>query len=285
MTAARLYLLTPLRDEAGRFTRLCQALAAQSLAIEGWFLIENNSCDGTVELCDQLQPQGAIKHIYVRHERDSMSYELGLSYAQRIARGLCWVRETVELTPQDIVGILDADVIPAVEYYQVLMHAFEKYPALGLTSGVAYHENGKRMAYAPEWVMGNCRLWRVACLDQTGYIIGPGADALCQIKAEAMGWCTAVQRNAIVTCRPPGARAGYAYYGYTAYYRGETIGYVFIRALYNILIGRFGCGLFLFCGYLNAFVRRCKKTQDVDIINYSRAKLVRKIGRFLKRIS
>lgn len=284
MTVARLYLLTPLRDEAGSFTRLYQALAAQSLAIDGWFLLENNSCDGTVELCDQLQPQGAIKNIYVRHERDSASYELGLSYAQRIARGLCWVRETVELTPQDIIGILDADVIPTVEYYQILMRAFDEYPALGLTSGVAYHENGKKMAYAPEWVMGNCRLWRVACIDQTGYIIGPGADALCQIKAEVMGWHTAVQRNATVTCRPPGARAGYAYYGYTAYYRGETLGYIFIRALYNIVRGHFSGGLLLFYGYLNAFVRQHKRTDDIAIINYSRTKIIRKISRFLKRI-
>ncbi len=272
----KLFIITPLRDEVLNIPRIEAALASQTVAIDLWVVVENGSTDGSRELLSTLRPSGAIRSIAVLdYEHAVTQYALGVKYASVVYHGMAHIRETCGISDDDHVGILDADTFPRADYYSLLIGAMVLDPSLGITSGLTVDEIGRPTIIRKSFVKGSCRVWRGACLNQAGYIVAPSADVLSAARANLRGWGVRVTPGAIAQARQQGDRVDYSYYGYSAYYRGETVLHCLLRisALTFRLHPR--RALRYASGYLSDYVRRAPQTTDAEIKAYFRGAVFR----------
>lgn len=273
----RIYLVTPLRDEVDNIEPLFSSIAAQDVKIEKWVIVENGSTDGSVEKLNSIIAPPNVNNLTVLNiDTEDPEYALGWKYARIVNRGFQEITSSISLGSNDYIGILDADSFPDAGYYKLLVRSFNSYPNLGITSGHCYDiETGRRSRHNEKWVLGSCRLWRGACFNDSGYIIGPSADTLSVAKAEIAGWDVSVTPGATFKARTVGERINYSYYGKSAHYRGETTLYIFMRTINMFLRGNIIGSYKLLFGYVEAALSREPKINDEEIIGYYRSKLYR----------
>lgn len=280
----RLFLSTPLRNEIANIPRLYAAVAAQDISVNLWVIVENGSTDGSrEELAHRPPPRNVENLVVLNEDTESGEYALGAKYARLVNRGFGEIRRRVALGPEDLIGILDADSFPEPGYYSALAKAFDADPKLGIASGLS-RDDGSACAsiHAADWVRGSCRLWRGACMLQSGYMIGPSADTLSLARAELDGWHTRVVPGAEFIAREVGTRSKQKYYGSSAYFRGNTPFYALLRFLKFSAHGRVSHGLDYLSGYFGALRRNEQRIQDEALRAYFRNYITRKIRKTLR---
>lgn len=281
--STRIALVTPVRDELGTLPQLVAAIGAQTLPIDTWVVIENDSSDGSREYLDCLADELGSPRLIVRNlSFDDPAYALGKKYASIINAGFDELRALPDFASYDYIGILDADCVPEPDYYRKLVSFLDEDPRVGITSGVIYLPDGSPDPVSSEWARGGCRIWRKNCFDAAGYVVGPSADALSSAKAELRGWRTAVTASARIQSRETGARSGFEYYGKSAYFRGITPAYALARGL-GSLFKRPRYAVEYLRGYFNAYASGMPRTSDREIIEYYSGYGVRKIQRMFRR--
>jgi glycosyltransferase involved in cell wall biosynthesis len=274
----KLFLVTPLRDEARNIPRIEEALRSQTVPVDVWIIVENGSTDGSKELVRNLRPAGAIRSIApLNFEHPVGEYALGTKYASVVEHGMSHAKRAFGIADDDYVGILDADTFPRPDYYALLLAAMQADPSLGITSGQTVDESGHATIIRRSFVKGSCRVWRGACLKQSGYIVAPSADVLSAAKATIRGWRVLVTPGAIAQARQQGDRVDYAYYGHSAYYRGETLLHCLLRILALLLRLHPGRAWRYGSGYLTDYVRGVPRISDPEIRAYFRGA----VGRLL----
>ncbi|HEL3748104.1 TPA: glycosyltransferase [Stenotrophomonas maltophilia] len=275
----RIFLSTPLRNEIDNIPDLYAAVAAQDTAIAMWVIVENGSTDGSRELLQTLAKPANVEQLIVLNEdTESGEYALGQKYARIVSRGFDEIRGSVELGNEDLIGILDADSFPEPDYYRLLIEAFDRNPKLGIASGIS-RDTGtdRRSMHAADWVRGSCRLWRGACMVQSGYIIGPSADTLSLARAEIDGWEARVVKEATFEAREVGARSKQRYYGGSAHFRGNTLTYALVRFGKFVMHGRFADARDYLGGYWSARASGSPQIDDSEIRAYFHGYLSRKL--------
>ena len=290
---SRLFVITPARDEEMTLPLLAKALHNQTMPVNLWMVLENGSSDRTKSLLqeDLSRPSGAIQTVLSPPEADlslpaeeAAHYVLGTKYARIIKAGIAIVQETIpDLQDNDFVAILDADTLPAHNYFAEILHAFHEDNRLGLASGTTVDcKTGLPTPHNPNWPRGACRVWRwralrQSCIERGGYPVGPSADSLSAIKAQCAGWKSAVIPTAQCTMRQVGARVDAAYYGVSAYYRGETLLHAFLRALNYCRKREVRTAYAFLYGYVCHWLSRTEQTPDPEILSYSRTALWRRL--------
>jgi glycosyltransferase involved in cell wall biosynthesis len=276
-----IYLSTPLRNEIDNIDRLFSAIESQNYLIDIWVIVENGSDDGSREdLAQRRVPQNVRELIVLNEDTENGSYALGAKYARVVNRGFEEIRARVELGPEDLIGILDADSFPDSNYYSTLSAAFDANPKLGIASGKSLDEgNDKTSIHAADWVRGSCRLWRGACMLQSGYTIGPSADTLSLARAELDGWEVRVIEGTIFRAREVGTRSKQRYYGASAYFRGNTPAYALLRFAKFAGYGRLLDGRDYLAGYFSAYLKRAPRLDDPELRQYFRTYIPRKLVR------
>lgn len=275
----RLFLSTPLRNEINNIERLFSSVAAQDYRVTLWVIVENGSTDGSREdLVSRRPPENVENLIVLNEDTESGEYALGAKYARLVNRGFDEILRQNTLMSDDMIGILDADSFPAPGYYRALAEAFDNDSSLGIASGISRDEGSERVSiHAGDWVRGSCRIWRGACMSQSGYIIGPSADTLSLARAELDGWSAKVVPQAEFFAREVGQRAKQRYYGSSAYFRGNTPLYALIRFGKFVLYGRFLDGAGYLSGYFGALRRKEERLQDDELRQYFRRYVARKL--------
>jgi glycosyltransferase involved in cell wall biosynthesis len=278
----RIGIVTPLKNEIANLPELISKIAEQSIPVEYWVIIENGSDDGSKEYLANLQPPANVKNfVVINFTLPNERYELGHKYATVVNQGFEYFRKNNILANLDFVGILDADCFPGPTYYQELVDFMNKDPKLGISSGIAYTVDGQYDGKSKSWVRGNCRLWKIKCFLEAGYIIGPSADTLSVGSAEMHNWKAYSDQNLIYHCREVGNKIDYAYYGYSAYFRGMTPLYIIIRCLNYFLIGKPNNAKRYYTGYFDAKKEKKEQIQDKEMYLYFTGSLKRKITRLL----
>lgn len=277
-TNKNIAIVTPLKDEMENIPLLMEKITQQKAQIKYWVIVENGSTDGSKEKLEEFDHVENVEKFIVLHfTLPNEKYELGTKYATVVNHGFNYLIEKHLLEKLDYVGILDADCFPGSNYYQELIDFMEATPRLGIASGLAYSLDGTYDGKSKDWVRGNCRLWKIKCFKESGYIIGPSADALSVCKAEIKGWLTKTKKDLTYQCREVGNKVNYSYYGYSAYYRGIPVFYAILKTLNYILIGQPKNAKGYFNGYFNALINKKEKSKDQDILNYFSRILSRKI--------
>ena len=160
---SKLYIVTPLRDEAQNIARIEAALKSQTVPVDVWVVVENGSTDGSKELLQKIRPSGSVRSVVVLiYEHPNKEYALGVKYASVVRRGMSYIEETFGIEADDYIGILDADTFPRPDYYAELLAAMRADPALGITSGLEVDETGRPTVVRTAFVKGSCRIWRGA---------------------------------------------------------------------------------------------------------------------------
>ncbi|UNK42222.1 glycosyltransferase family 2 protein [Luteimonas sp. S4-F44] len=279
----RIFLSTPLRNEFDNIPDLYRAVSSQDVSISIWVIVENGSTDGSQELLQTLpKPSNVEQLIVLNEDTESGEYALGQKYARIVSRGFDEIRARVDLQPEDLIGILDADSFPSDGYYRILTLAFDQNPRLGLASGVSCDTGTeKKSIHAADWVRGSCRLWRGACMLQSGYIVGPSADTLSLARAEIDGWQADVVKDAMFKAREVGTRSKQRYYGSSAYFRGNTLTYALVRFGKFLAYGRFSDARDYLAGYCSARSDDAPRIDDEQIRDYFEQYLPRKIKKRL----
>ncbi|WP_324827104.1 glycosyltransferase family A protein [Qipengyuania zhejiangensis] len=281
----RIFLSTPLRNEIDNIDRLFSSVAAQHYPIDLWVIVENGSTDGSrEELARRAAPTNVAELVVLNEDTESGDYALGAKYARITNRGFDEIRARRDLGSEDLIGILDADSFPEPGYYASLARAFDANPKLGIASGPSVNEgDGEVSLHAADWVRGSCRLWRGACMIESGYLIGPSADTLSLARAELDGWEAKVVPDVPFRAREVGTRSKQKYYGSSAYFRGNTPLYALIRGAKFARHGRIASAREYLAGYFGALRAGEERLNDPALRSYFGSYVARKLRRKLGR--
>ena len=278
----RIFLSTPLRDEMDNIDRLFSAVGSQDYPIDLWVIVENGSTDGSREKLAAIEPPTNVKELVVLNEdTEKGEYALGSKYARVVNRGFEEIKVRRELGDEDLIGILDADSFPDLGYYRTLAEAFDSDAKIGIAGGTSVEEDGRETIHAADWVRGSCRLWRGACMKQSGYIVGPSADTLSLGRAELDGWKSKVVEEASFRAREVGTRSKQQYYGASTYYRGHTVLYALLFGSKFVRRGQMAEARAFWRGYFGAMKESAPRLEDTALRAHFRRTVPRKLKKRL----
>lgn len=265
--APRLYVLTPLRDEAPNIPRLVETLRAQTRPVDHWIVLENGSTDGSKEMLAALEPGGAIRAITVLNlETPQSTYALGSKYSSIVNTGIEHVKAHFTLEADDMIALLDADTFLDSGYYETLERVFAADPRVGMANGESIRPHTPRKV--TRWTGGGYFVWRYACLAEAGYLVGPTADIVSAAKAHTLGWKLKVTTETFAETRGQGQRVDFRYYGRASYYRGENLLHCFGRAASLIVRGQPRHAAAHVSGYLGDRLRGAPRIADAEVRRY-----------------
>ena len=276
----KIALVTPLRNEVNNIDKLIQSIESQTVPIYYWLVVENGSDDGSKEKLNEISNLNNVKHFEVINlELDNNEYALGRKYSSIISTGFKEIEDRIGLRNLDFLGILDSDIFPQENYYELLIKAFRADDKLGITSGLIKINNDKYDLASKSWVRGGCRLWRSSCFMQSGYLVAPSADVISAIKAKALNWKVYPIQEAIAFSRLVSTRVDYAYYAHSAYYRGHTLMYALLRSVMLLIKGYPSKSFQYIKGFLLQYFSNAERIDDPIVKKYCKMYIFNKLLR------
>ncbi len=288
-------LVTRVRDEAKYLPALFQSVFTQTVRPALWVLVDHDSKDDSAALIAQAsQGKDWIKTVHLKAEETYGLYcharplKVGFDFALEHAREYN--------IPHDYLGILDADIVPEVAYFEKLIRCLEQSPRLGITGGRLYIEKGGREVPEDSGTIprGGCRLYRRTCFQAIGGRMPESAnwDTETDVLAGLRGWQVAACPDARavhkrVTYSRKGIARGYWRLGKCVYYANEHPATALLTGLFYTGNPPFIYGPVFTVSYLFSWIARGEQTRDREIREYyhqSFYRLVKKVmNRFLNR--
>ena len=273
-------LVTPLKDEKSNIDKFLKTLDSQTVPIKCLIIIENDSTDGSKEYLNKITSIKNVEYFKVININfEDTTYRVGKKYATIIDTGFQYLKTTSYYNTLDYIGILDCDVFPEKDYYLKLTRFLKSNPKIGISSGLIYTQEGKLHIANQNWVRGGCRLWKKECLDEAGYIIAYTADTVSVALAHLKGWKTETFKSAKVVSREVNVRiTNSRNKGFHAYYRGHTLLYVFLKAVYLILAkAKVKMGYEFLAGYIDSMVNKKTRIENKRVRKYFRFYMFNKL--------
>ena len=185
----RYVLITPARNEDGYIERTLRSVIAQTQPPERWVIVSDGSTDRT----DEIASRYAASHPFIRLLR--IEEETGRNFACQVYATNAGYRAMSDLE-FGYVGILDADITFAADYYARLLEECEKTPRLGIAGGAVIDVHGDRLVASRagsegHHVAGGVQLFRRACYDEIGGYVPMGyggQDVVAEVAARMKGW-------------------------------------------------------------------------------------------------
>jgi len=257
------------------------AIAAQTVPPTAWVIIDDRSTDDTwTVITDAARRHNFIKPVRID---GSPARQLGGNVVRVFNLGY-------ELLPPDIPFMvkMDADVLLPPAYFAFLLEQFAADPGLGVASGKTFvpHRGGWVLERcADNHVPGPCKMYRRACLEDTGGLIPMlGWDILDVTKARLQGWRTrSYRRLPIHHLRPMGQVMGmvktFLSYGKACYLIRCHPLFVLGRALYRSLEVPYLLGLLILAGYGRAAltVPQAERLPDGDLARFLRHEQIERL--------
>jgi biofilm PGA synthesis N-glycosyltransferase PgaC len=276
MESSTYVLVTPARNEEAFIEKPLHAVISQTLLPKRWVIVSDGSTDRT----DAIVNRYARQHAFIQlvritgQERRTFSskvYAFNAGY------------ERLKGEDYAFVGILDADVSVAPDYYERVLNIFRQNPKLGIAGGIKYdwsHGTFQPVLCSKNSVGGPFQLFRRACFEEIGGflpIAGGGEDAVAEIMARMHGWEVASFAELTVlhyrhTGKETGSRLRVALHeGIKNFLLGYHPLFQAAKSLYRIKEKPYVVGSVLsMTGYLLAAMRRDKKAVPDEVANYLR---------------
>jgi glycosyltransferase involved in cell wall biosynthesis len=282
-------LVTPVKDESAHLRDVIRHVAGQTLRPVLWVLVDDHSRDGSAEICREAEraypwvralfrKQGPKKrqlgsHIYLVQKE-------GFDFGVRVCR--------MERIPYRYVGLLDADMLAAPDYYERLVEEFERRDDLGIASGGVYVADRRGMVRWEEsplaWPRGGARLLSRECFEAIGGISAVNSgDAVSAIRAISIGYRVRQFRDVRVTqlratSSATGLAAGYYQKGLDDYFLGYSLPYALAKGVKKAADHSVRIGGAYVAGYLAGLIRRIDRIDDPVVRRYCRARLLERIA-------
>jgi glycosyltransferase involved in cell wall biosynthesis len=266
----KIALVTPLKNERKNIERFLSALSKQSIEIFSVIILENDSDDGSKEYLDSISTVSNIINFKVINlEFEDKSYRVDAKYSSIVKQGFEYLEEQEYFNDLDFIGILDSDCFPESNYYEDLTAFMNSDKRLGISSGLIFTDSGILHKTNVNWVRGGCRLWKIDCYKSAGFLVEPSPDVISVALAHINGWSTRTCKEITVISREVGEQGDYSFYGASAYYRGNTIIYVILRAIYYSIykLDMFRSAQYL-KGYFSSFISNKDKLSNKELRTY-----------------
>ena len=268
--AARVVIVSPMRNEAKHLQRVIDAMAAQTRPPEEWIVVDDASTDGTRELLDRAagrlpflrvvgapafpMPEGANR---LSHAAAPRVFNHGLALASRFTH----------------VGKLDGDIELPPDYFKRLLANFRNDPRLGIAGGVVIEEDDGRWrvhgASHLEHVRGALRLYSRECLEAVGGVREVlGWDGIDIVLAHMQGYRTRSFRDLVARHHRPtgsaqGRLKGHMRWGRCQYIQGYPAYWILARAVkVSAAPPRGLSGLAYIGGYGQAALKRVPRFEE-----------------------
>lgn len=227
-------LVTPVRDEAATIGRTIAAVLVQTVHPSEWVIVSDGSTDAT----------NAIVRDYARHHPWIRLLELSQrrdrNFAAVVHGTEAGIRHLATRT-YDFIGLLDADVVFQVDYFEKLIRRFEGNPALGLAGGLVVDIGTKKRLPRNRFdVPGAVQFYRRECFEGLGGLCAipeGGWDALSCAMARMGGFETELVTDLVVSHLKPrnSAEGGRIRRKWQMGRRDYALGYLFVFELMKCL--------------------------------------------------
>lgn len=180
-------LLTPARNEEKNISKIIESVINQTIKPLQWIIVDDSSTDQTGEIIEYYAKRNNfIKFLSVTGDDQH-------NFGSKV-KALNFIRKKIDIKNYDYIGILDADVSFATDYFEELFNRFQNNSNLGVAGGIIYelhnHKNIKQNI-SPNSVAGAVQLFRRKCFDEIGDFLPleyGGEDAAAEITARMHSW-------------------------------------------------------------------------------------------------
>jgi poly-beta-1,6-N-acetyl-D-glucosamine synthase len=190
-------LVTPVRNEGKTIEVTLQSVIRQTVQPIEWVIVSDESTDNT----DPIVARYAAEHDFIQflrlNGRPSRNFA---SVVFAVQAGLAVLKNP----HYDFIGLLDADIRVAEDYYEQMLGRFAADPSLGLAGGLVLDNvGGKRIHHQQNLrdVAGAVQFFRRCCFECLGGLIAipeGGWDAVTCVRARMAGFNTATFPDLIV---------------------------------------------------------------------------------------
>ena len=285
-TAARVLIVSPVRNEADHIVRVARAVAAQELAPASWIAIDDGSTDGTFERLCELQRElpfltvlRAPRELAGRGTRDRLAQAVEIrnfNVALELAKA--------QLDSYTHLMKLDGDIELPPNYLRELIERFAREPLLGIAGGVLVEpkpNGGMRKIAIPAYhVHGALKCYTRACYAAIGGVQERlGWDTIDQTYARMRGFHTRSFPELVSVHHRPlasadGALRGHARHGECAYIAHYDPLWTALRSLKIARRRPRGASAAAFLyGYARAAVRGVEQVPDPEYRSFTRREL------------
>ena len=286
-SAARILLVSPVRNEAEHITEVALAVAAQSRPPDLWLVVDDDSDDGTVERLRELEREIGFMRV--------LSVPAGLTEdsgdrlaAAAVERAYAWALENVDWRSFGYIGKLDGDTVLPPHFLAEMLERFEADPGLGLAGGALTERSDGEWKAIPtprDHATGLARIYRRECFEKIGGIPERlGSDPITVTYGRMNGYSARTFADLPVRhLRPMGSRQGIlhgrARHGATHYIVGYGLAWAMLRSLMLAVRSRpplLGGAAFLF-GYLRAALGPTEQVRDESFREFTRREQRRRL--------
>jgi len=271
-------LITPAHNEESYIEKTIQSVISQTILPTKWVVVSDGSTDGTDDIIRKYTKQNSWIELIRTKDHNECSFG---SKALAINSGY----QQLKHLEYEFIGILDADITIAADYYQRILLKFEEnaHARLGVAGGmIAELRKGKFtiLDYNVNSVAGAVQLFRRRCFEEIGGYrplkLG-GIDALAEIMLRMRGWqvksfkdIIAYHHRRIGTTRGSLVRSRFRY-GLKDYSIGTHPLFMFLKCIHRFQEKPyiFG-GILMLSGYFWAWIRREPKAVSEEIVRFVR---------------
>ena len=288
-------IITPAHNEEAFIEKTIHSMINQTTRPLKWIVVNDSSTDHTGEIVEQY----AAHHDFLRLVN---LRRLGDRNFGNKVRAFNYGLAEAQMLDYQYIGNLDADVSLEEDYYEKVLHEFDRDPKLGLAGGMIFtriDDTFVSTKMAPDSVGGPVQLFRRECFEQIGgYLALPqgGIDAAAEIMARMRGWRvhTFPDLRVLENRRQGSAKARPVAAMIILGQRFQSIGYgflfLFLRNLYRLMDKpRFIGSVATIYGYLKAVIKGNPIVLPPDVVRYLRAeqrgKIMNVLGSLKDRIA
>lgn len=274
----RYVVVTPARNEEDTIGKTCASMVAQTVPPAQWVVVNDGSTDATREIVASY----AREHpwILLKDREDRGFRQLGAGVVHAFDEGFA----ASDVANWDFVVKLDADLSFEPDYFENMLHRFDRNPRLGIASGKTFlplPDGSKKLEWChDEHVRGPAKMYSRACFDAIGGLEAVrGWDMIDETRAQMQGFETwSFLEEELIHHRPIDGRQEHVLrsrfdMGRLYHYLGYHWLYLLVRSLrsaaqdYPRVLG----GLLLFAGWHWALLRR-EPRYDADFIAFVQKK-------------
>jgi glycosyltransferase involved in cell wall biosynthesis len=184
--AVKYVVVTPVRDEEQFIGSTVDCVINQSIRPAEYVIVNDGSSDSTGNIIDRYAAR--CPWIHSVHRKDRGYRKPGGGIIEAFYAGF----DALQWTDWDFMCKLDGDLSFDPTYFEAIFERFESNPKLGIAGGgLFYIEDGRKVVeICPKFhVRGGVKVYRRSCWDAIGGLfVGPGSDAIDEVKANMLGW-------------------------------------------------------------------------------------------------
>jgi glycosyltransferase involved in cell wall biosynthesis len=273
-------IVTPCKNEQENISHLVTSVVNQTIKPKLWTIVDDGSTDSTPEILRNIAAK--YSWIYV-HTLEKGKRDLSFHYAEVVNNGFNLALNYSERHKIfcDYLGLIDADMILSLDFFEKIMNKFEENSNLGIASGtVMYKKKNEETLEGgrDNLPIGGLRIWRKECfLNTGGFPISYSPDSVSNVLAILNGWdtvryedITGIQTRE--TSSAEGLWKGFKIRGKSDYYRGYHPLYITFKFFKYTYKPPFYLGISYLLGYITGVIKLRTKIENIEVRNYYRNK-------------